>query len=860
MCDVHAEIQSGIVSDGVYALKNKATGQYLDIQYDSPNEEMLIQQYAYNNVPSSDSDRSGLFKLKHNTNNYYFIRTMRNNANSFYRNNDYEVRTCSIDPVDSNNAQSDCWKLMDAGNGYYYIKAYGIEKYLSTPASGVNSNKYCTTEGLYQAGDRAKWELILYAGSTIRGLSFVNPVTSVYMESETQYSAYMWTTDISNNGPVVWSVHQNANWSYPCYSTITSTGVLQTSTVKETIDVTANPGWTTSYCVVVQVEPPLADGIYAIMSNYSGMYLDVRSDSANTGAYIQQCIYGSTPNEESERGGLFKVKRTGSGNAYVVRTMTNNANSFKSVTNTTGSSIKTCEIDDENLGIWYITRNSQGQFVIKTNGNAYALAIGVKDNCSSGSSGDDNSKLELTNVQSEKAKWLFVKPYDLAQFEAFKVYYNNPQIIESGSSASLSPCDIGIKYYYCTNMEFNDPGQFVHFTLISPSGETQNIAYIANGVLTGFSGRAGMVSVIAHYSETISKPFNIYIKPTNGDFFILQNVQGTLGCVKSFSTYSKKVEFEYGDKQIWKKIPNGNGYYYIQNMDGKYLTAPNSSTSGANIGLSSTLLSGNDINRQLWIFDYAPSGTGAYRIKSVSMGTSLWLNISSNNSKLVQDSYVNNSSYYDEFNVVMMGTDVIYHRTFEGFAPIDVSNVVRNIYRRYNGFELVYLQNHLGNDETQSNPSACFNIALDMLQNAKIAVFAGHGSPSVITISETDNQYFLRNNHIYASNTSFVDLSSVDIVIFDGCNTASAPDQGLYNITESAAMAGAKVAIGWTVSVGANNPAGWIDMFFNLMNSVNPNTGHIYTAYDAWNKTNEDIGDDSENSQIYGTNQYFSFE
>ena len=107
MCDSHAEIQSGIVADGVYALKNKATGQYLDIQYNSPNEEMLIQQYAYNNVPSSDSERSGLFKFKHYANDYYVIRTMRNNANSFYRKNNYEVRTCAIDPNDSNNSYYD---------------------------------------------------------------------------------------------------------------------------------------------------------------------------------------------------------------------------------------------------------------------------------------------------------------------------------------------------------------------------------------------------------------------------------------------------------------------------------------------------------------------------------------------------------------------------------------------------------------------------------------------------------------------------------------------------------------------------------------------------------------------------------
>lgn len=401
MCDVHAEIQSGIVSDGVYALKNKATGQYLDIQYDSPNEEMLIQQYAYNSVPSSDSERSGLFKFKHYANDYYVIRTMRNNANTFYRKNDYEVRTFAISPYESYNTFYDCWKVVSAGNGYYYLKAYNYEKYLSTPASGVNSNKYCTTESLAQAGDRAKWELILYTGSTIRGLSFVNPVTSVYMESETQYSAYMWTTDITNNGPIVWSVHNSGSGSDPCHSTITSSGLLQTIAEDETIVVSANPGWSTSYYVVVEVNPPIETGLYAIKNTYSDMYMDVRRDSAGTNAYIQQCIYGSTPNEESERGGLFKVEWTESGNAYVIRTMTNNLNGFKANNN---NDILTSRINDTFSGIWFITRNAQGQYVIKNDGSSSAFAIGVKNNSSSGALGEDDSKLELTNVQSEKAK------------------------------------------------------------------------------------------------------------------------------------------------------------------------------------------------------------------------------------------------------------------------------------------------------------------------------------------------------------------------------------------------------------------------------------------------------------------------
>lgn len=77
---MYSQVPNGVVDDGVYALRNKATGKYLDIQYDSPNTGMYIQQYAYGSIPSTDATRSGLFKFTHRGNNNYLIRTMRNNG------------------------------------------------------------------------------------------------------------------------------------------------------------------------------------------------------------------------------------------------------------------------------------------------------------------------------------------------------------------------------------------------------------------------------------------------------------------------------------------------------------------------------------------------------------------------------------------------------------------------------------------------------------------------------------------------------------------------------------------------------------------------------------------------------------
>ena len=861
MCDVHAEIQSGIVSDGVYTLKNKATGQYLDIQYDSPNEEMLIQQYAYNSVPSSDSERSGLFKFKHYANDYYVIRTMRNNANTFYRKNDYEVRTFAISPYESNNTFYDCWKVVSAGNGYYYLKAYNYEKYLSTPASGVNSNKYCTTESLAQAGDRAKWELILYTGSTIRGLSFVNSATSVYMESETQYSAYMWTTDITNNGPILWSVHNNTSWSNTCYSTITATGVLQTSTVDETIDVSANPGWATSYYVVVHVMPPLESNIYAIKSNYSGMYMDVRLDSAREEAPIQQYDYGSTPNEESERGGLFKIEWTESGNAYVIRTMTNNANGIAPMSDEYNGLIETDKIDYTFSGIWYITRESDNSIIIKPS-NTSLYAIASPNTNSSGVAGGDNSLLRMDSVSSEKAKWSFIQPEGMNAFSGVHSYYSMKHIMEMGSTISISPSEISYNYFYCTEPFINTPGNIIDYSIMNPSGVSSNIAYVNEASIVGKQNKAGMVSVRVSYSnndfQTLSTPINIYIKPTNNQFFVLLNRKTSIGVLQSGGTSVSKAIFSFDDTQIWRRVDAGNGYFYIVNMDGRYLTAPSSLSVGSQILLQTNQLSGQSANRQKWKFDYSPYGINGYVVKSAS-NNSLCLKINGSGT-LVLGNYVSDSNLDDEFGVAFLGDEVKYLRTLENFSEIDLSEFLRLLSAHYDSFSFLHMLNHLGTNQNNNDPDSFVNIALDLVENSRVMVFNGHGSWNSITVHEPP-QRLLSNTDIYTSSNNHADLSDVDIVIFAGCSTAASPPEGMtgYNITKSAELAGAKVSIGWAVDTINNHNSDWIDTFFYYMFLINPETGELFTAEEAFEEANDSCTNEARNSVMYGTQQNFSF-
>lgn len=66
--------------------------------------------------------------------------------------------------------------------------------------------------------------------------------------------------------------------------------------------------------------------------------------------------------------------------------------------------------------------------------------------------------------------------------------------------------------------------------------------------------------------------------------------------------------------------------------------------------------------------------------------------------------------------------------------------------------------------------------ARSLLENSKIMVFNGHGSPSVITIHEKPQSY-IHNYHIYDPTdvNNSLDLSGTDIVFFAGCSTGGNP-------------------------------------------------------------------------------------
>ena len=274
---VSAEVSGGVVADGVYALRNKVTGKYLDIQYDSYKTGMRIQQYAYGSVPSAEGTRSGLFKFTHRGSNLYLIRTMRNNANSFCRQSDTAVLTVSIDTTDINNPMSAHWILSDAGSGYVYLRAYSTDKYLCTPSSGVNSDKYCTTETLSAGGDRAKWEMIRYTGSAIYGVTLTSWSDTVTVGETAHVAAYMYTTDMAYHGPVRFSATVSDGSGTNLAAVDTDGNVTVNGAGRFRIRMTYAGAPTYWYG---NVTARLADGVYFLQNRQTEGYMQVDDDDA----------------------------------------------------------------------------------------------------------------------------------------------------------------------------------------------------------------------------------------------------------------------------------------------------------------------------------------------------------------------------------------------------------------------------------------------------------------------------------------------------------------------------------------------------------------------------------------------------
>lgn len=245
-------------------------------------------------------------------------------------------------------------------------------------------------------------------------------------------------------------------------------------------------------------------------------------------------------------------------------------------------------------------------------------------------------------------------------------------------------------------------------------------------------------------------------------------------------------------------------------------------------------------------------------IRSLTMrssGENLWLNIRSSDNTLIQHTYVNNSSYLDEFNVLYMGSDVLYQRSHPysstDFYETPFASTLDHLSKQYDSFTLAHRTVPLLHDK-----------AISMAEDSKIAIFCGHAAANRFYISyasyalsapyregSTSKKIgILYNTDMYSGNTAIADFSGVDIVIFAGCKTAGTVSSN-YNLADSAHRAGAKISIGWTDNT-SSELFDWMDYFFAQLHAGN-------TVFNAKKYADERMEySSSQTSVIYGDSSF----
>ena len=573
-----------------------------------------------------------------------------------------------------------------------------------------------------------------------------------------------------------------------------------------------------------------SDGVYAIKQSGTDSYVDCSGMDCSCSATskVFPATYETSPSLSSENyGGLFKFVYRSSTRDFVIRSMLDNAVVVFHPNNTVRKSKRTY-VQDTGLSLygWTISKANATDRYIWTES-----AGGQKQYLTAQTSGE----LILTTNKGSATKWVLVSSSGtLRELEPLEVL--DSHYVTAGETVDISPV-FGEPYNYSyrsTQIGDNAPGTPTYSVSNSnPSNTPTSVATVAgSGTISFHSGKCGVVKVTASYTSGASFSLNFYVAPStsSSEFFLMQNVQSTggidVGYAQGNDSGAVKTAFENGfyiDLQLWEKIPSQwSGYYYIRNVGNDlYLSSPESTSNGVALEMVSY------VSTDLQAWEFTQTVSGAWKIRSrcdAEADRNLYINIkSASDNTLTQGTYVQNDSYRDEFNIIKIGSDVVYNRTLTWSSMIDPSKMISDLAKWYDTYTLIHPRINLD----------C-GIAKDLLGNSKIAVFNGHGSPSVITIHEYPQRY-LRNTDIYVSGnpSASLDLFDTDIVIFAGCSTAGTLD-GELNLPKSAQKAGAKVAIGWALIQKGDYMNEWIECFFDYMNSINESTNALYTAFEAW--------------------------
>lgn len=403
-------------------------------------------------------------------------------------------------------------------------------------------------------------------------------------------------TTVPENATVIWSTNNNT------VATVDASGVItaKKAGIARIYARISDNG--TAYSVFCTVYVRISNGVY-YFNNKSNNY---RIELYNYNAYIDGSplyVFNSGTAAPTNRYEFFRINYLGNG-LYSIRSLldskmgwTQSSSSVK--IDTIGSS--TAEIPNESK--WYIKSNSNGYYIHGYYGTTYTLT----------GASTSGYKLTLSSYSSSS----LLQNWELTHMS---VSYHGVNIRDKTSTLAVGDAYTFSASVYSTYSYINGQHGF-YWRVINGTGSATIDS--STGALTGTS--QGTVTVRATYNYGSSPwydEFDVEIIPVKDGEYYFKN-KGTLKCMQpddNGDTHTEQLEFNFSLEQRWQLIHNSGSYYYIINSStGKYLTAPEDSTSGSSVSTADYSYSIRD--RQLWKIS-SISGQISYKIQSKNQSES----------------------------------------------------------------------------------------------------------------------------------------------------------------------------------------------------------------------------------------------
>ncbi len=828
-----------IIQDGVYSLQNVYSDKYMSVN--NVNPYYNVQQYAHSSpINNISTERGGLFKITRIPGTgRYVIRSMYNNAIGLGLSGS-NVITKTLPTSDSAVLSSDTFYITaDSINDDFVIKTYNNTYSICVPIIGTN----LTASSSSLLGNRAKWGLEKYTGGTVRYLGYYSvPDHNILTGQTSQSRAYIYSTVVGENAVTMYLRAGYSTCASYYFSTASSTLTVTANSygqIGHIIGIKNNSNVIVAswYCDLINID--WGNGVYTLQNRANGKYLFSGSFTS-----FSQTRMHSQEEIVFARAALFKVINL-SENNFLVRSMASNYMVISPNSNSSNAYPHTnynhTNNDNLNSYSWDFVRTSDGYYnIIAQSGTNADKAIAA---------GDNQWVVLSSELSSNNSQWILV-PYTQA-LHGVEINSTESHMMNMNSSKDMSYFGTPLAFYSSTIGENIE--SYVSYSVENPTGSNTNLATInSSGILTTFSDKVGTVKVIAAYSPGVTFSENIYIRPTSGEYFYLQNIQGNNGYIQDNTSYSSKSTFTYDPNQIWQRLDAGGGYYYIINVQtGKYITSPLSTSAGSTILLQATQLTGSDANRQRWQFTITPSGS--LRIQSAYAAvncSTMFLNIASSNT-LTQNTWGNDSNYLDEFNLIKFGNEVVIIGSDTNDVPASQDLTALNI-SKYSS-----MLNNPNYDSFGIYPyvNSTEDCCLDLIDNANIYVHMAHAGSTGITINLKQTQ------SLTVDGMDGYDLSNLDLAIFAGCSTAGDPENGM-NLPDKATEQGATAAVGFTTSINDylryNNP-GESSYFYQFFDVLYVNLSNGLSLYTSCYRASVNLGGGFENYKIYYKDGVYSF-